>query len=102
MHLPLFELIKKALKLLVKEVCVFIQLCIESIGHAAIERAGNMQGINMGPNLIEKAKVHNHLYSPTPIFREYLMSLLMQNIPREERATVLLLLVATLPVSLSL
>ncbi|KAJ3256567.1 transcription factor TFIIIB subunit brf1 [Boothiomyces macroporosus] len=25
-------------------------------GHAAIERAGNMQGINMGPNLIEKAK----------------------------------------------
>ena len=25
-------------------------------GHAAIERAGNMQGIQMGPNLIEKAK----------------------------------------------
>ncbi|KAJ3273626.1 transcription factor TFIIIB subunit brf1 [Terramyces sp. JEL0728] len=25
-------------------------------GHAAIERAGNMQGINMGPNLIDKAK----------------------------------------------
>jgi transcription factor IIIB subunit 2 len=25
-------------------------------GHMAIERAGNMQGINLGPNLIEKAK----------------------------------------------
>lgn len=28
-------------------------------GHASIERAGNMQGINMGPNLIEKAKVYS-------------------------------------------
>ena len=26
-------------------------------GHLSIERAGNMQVINMGPNLIEKAKV---------------------------------------------
>jgi transcription factor IIIB subunit 2 len=25
-------------------------------GHYAVERGGNMQGINMGPNLIEKAK----------------------------------------------